>query len=296
MASPSPKGPIVTAPIPHLAFALSLALALLLFSPPAPAAEHGDAAERLRAAIDAPARSEENRARDGQRHPFETLRFFGIEPDMHVLELWPGRGWYTEILGPFLAEKGRLTVTNADPEGPEDQYAHRMAREFATWLADERERIGPVEVIVVAPPERLNLGADASYDAIVTFRNNHSWIRGGYHDAVYAEIARVLKPGGVLGVVQHRAPEDADAATSAESGYVPEAFVIEAARRAGLELAERSEVNANPKDTKDHAGGVWSLPPSYRLGDEDRARYEAIGESDRMTLRFVKPAEAASAE
>jgi predicted methyltransferase len=133
------------------------------------------------------------------------------------------------------------------------------------------------------------LGAADSYDLVLTFRNNHSWINGGYHDAVYAEAFRVLKPGGVLGVVQHRAKEGADPVASAKTGYVPEAFVIEAAERAGFDLAGRSEVNANPKDTKDHPEGVWTLPPSYRLGDEDRARYEAIGESDRMTLRFVKP-------
>jgi predicted methyltransferase len=286
----------VTARSVPIALAAGLALALPAVPAPTPAETHGEAEERLREAIASPERAAENRARDAHRNPFETLRFFGIAPDMHVLELWPGRGWYTEILGPFLAEKGKLTVTNADPEGPQDQYVHRMAREFATWLSDERERLGLVEVITVAPPERLHLGPDAAYDAILTFRNNHSWIRGGYHEAIYAEIFRVLKPGGMLGVVQHRAPEGADAAVSAENGYVPEAFVIEAAGRAGLELAGRSEVNANPKDPKDHPGGVWSLPPSYRLGDEDRAVYEAIGESDRMTLKFVKPAAAAPAK
>ncbi|MDX1650393.1 MAG: methyltransferase domain-containing protein, partial [Myxococcota bacterium] len=163
-------------------------------------------------------------------------------------------------------------------------------REYAAHLEAERERLGPVETIVVDPPEQLDLGPDAAYDAVLTFRNNHTWIRGGYHDAVYREAFRVLRPGGVLGVVQHRAPEGVDAEAAAESGYVPEAFVVEAARRAGFELDARSEINANPKDPRDHPEGVWTLPPSYRLGDEDRARYEAIGESDRMTLRFVKPA------
>jgi predicted methyltransferase len=259
-------------------------------------AEEDGAATLLREAVDSPARSEEERARDPHRHPYETLRFFGIEPDMHVLELWPGHGWYTEILAPYLRERGRLPVANAYPSGPEDQYVHRMARTYMDRLQAGRERLGTVEVIVVAPPDLLDLGDDASYDAVVTFRNNHSWIRGGIHDEVYREIARVLKPGGILGVVQHRADEGTDPARAAETGYVPESFVIEAAQRAGLELEERSEINANPRDTKDHPHGVWTLPPSLRLGDEDREAYEAIGESDRMTLRFRKPAAHAGSE
>ena len=265
--------------------------ALLLAAPAgvaaglAVAATAADTEQRLRAAIEAPGRSAENRARDGARHPLETLVFFGIEPDMRVLELWPGRGWYTEILGPYLKQQGRLAVTLADPEVP----ANRMARDYQAWLEAERERLGAVETVLVDPPGKLDLGPAGTYDAVVTFRNNHTWIRGGYHDAIYAEVFRVLRPGGVLGVVQHRAPEGADAEASAERGYVPEAAVIAAAERAGFELAGSSEVNANPKDTRDHPEGVWTLPPSYRLGEQDRARYEAIGESDRMTLRFVKP-------
>lgn len=242
-------------------------------------------------AIASQQRSAENRARDPQRHPQETLLFFGIRPDMHVLELWPGTGWYTEILAPFLADDGQLTITNFDPDGPQDKPPHKMARELAARLASEPALRG-VEVIEVAPPERIRLGPDASYDLVVTFRNNHGWINGGYHDAMYREIFRVLKPGGVLGVEQHRAPAGADAIASAKNGYVPVAFIVEAAKRAGFELAAESEINANPRDTKDHPEGVWTLPPTYRLGDVDRAKYAAIGESDRMTLRFVKPAAA----
>lgn len=243
----------------------------------------------LQQAIASPARAPADRARDVWRHPEQTLRFFEIEPDMHVLELWPGTGWYTDILAPLLARSGKLSVTNFDPNGPEDKPTTKYARDFAAKLAADPARFGAVAVIPVTPPEKLDLGADASYDLILTFRNNHGWINGGYHDAMYREAFRVLKPGGTLGVVQHRAQQGVDPIASAKTGYVPESFVIEAAQKAGFELAARSEINANPKDTKDHPEGVWTLPPTYRLGEKDRAKYEAIGESDRMTLRFVKP-------
>lgn len=274
-----------------------LACALLALAPPAAlaATEVSPAtAEKLRAAIDSPQRKPEDRARDAWRHPYETLLFFGVEPGMRVLELWPGGGWYTEILAVYLAPDGKLAVTNFDPDGPPDKPATRYGKQFAEKLASDPARFGAVEVIEIDPPARLVLGEPDSYDVVLTFRNNHGWINGGYHDAVYREAFRVLKPGGVLGVVQHRANEGADPIESAKTGYVPESFVIEAAERAGFELAGRSEVNANPKDTKDHPEGVWTLPPTYRLGDEDRAKYEAIGESDRMTLKFVKPAAAAA--
>lgn len=273
-----------------------LACALLAVAAPALAATDVSpaTATKLREAIDSPQRAPADRARDAWRHPYETLLFFGVEPDMRVLELWPGGAWYTEILAAFLAPDGKLAVTNFDPDGPADKPATRYAKQLAEKLAADPARFGAIEVIEIDPPAKLVLGAPDSYDVVLTFRNNHGWINGGYHDAVYAEAFRVLKPGGVLGVVQHRANEGADAAASAKTGYVPEAFVIAAAERAGFELAGRSEVNANPKDTKDHPEGVWTLPPSYRLGDQDRAKYEAIGESDRMTLKFVKPAVAAA--
>ena len=276
--------------MPARALRFALTAALLAVSPALASAEPAPATvEKLQRAIDSPLRTPESRARDAHRHPRETLLFFGVEPEMRVLELWPGGGWYTEILAEFLAPDGQLAVTNFDPAGPEDRPATRYAKALADKLAADPARFGGVEVIVVDPPGKLDFGAAGSYDRVLTFRNNHGWINGGHHDAVYAEAFRVLKPGGVLGVVQHRAPEGADPVASAKTGYVPEAFVIEAAERAGFELAGRSEVNANPTDTKDHPEGVWTLPPVYRLGDQDRAKYEAIGESDRMTLRFVKP-------
>ena len=280
----------MTAPV--LRFAL--AAVLLASWPAAAAAESSPAgAEKLERALASPKRSPENRARDAYRHPQQTLAFFGIEPEMRVLELWPGGAWYTEILAELLAPAGRLTITNFDPNGPPDAAPTRMARELKDKLAADPARFGAVQVIEVSPPERLSLGDAGAYDLVLTFRNNHGWLNGGYHDAMYREIFRVLKPGGVLGVVQHRAEEGVDPIASAKTGYLPESFVIEAARRAGFELTGRSEINANPRDTKDHPEGVWTLPPTYRLGEKDRAKYQAIGESDRMTLRFVKPAPAA---
>jgi predicted methyltransferase len=273
------------------------ALAVLLlaaWSLPAASESSPAAAAKLQSAVASPKRAPENRARDAYRHPQETLAFFGIEPGMSVLELWPGGAWYTEILADLLAPAGRLAVTNFDPNGPADRPATRYARELADKLAADPERFGAIQVVEVAPPERLSLGGVDSYDLVLTFRNNHGWVNGGYHDAMYREIFRVLKPGGVLGVVQHRAKEGVDPVTSAKSGYLPESFVIDAAKRAGFELAGRSEINANPRDTRDYPEGVWTLPPTYRLGEKDRAKYEAIGESDRMTLRFVKPATAAN--
>ncbi|HEY8123453.1 MAG TPA: methyltransferase domain-containing protein [Myxococcota bacterium] len=245
--------------------------------------------ESLRAAVASPERAEADRARDPHRHPVETLLFFGLRPDLHVLELWPGRGWYTEILGPVLKDAGRLTVTNADPNGPQDQYQHKMARAYADWLTANEARIGKVNVVQVAPPAGLALGEANSVDLAVTFRNNHTWLNGDYQDALYRELFRVLKPGGVLGVVQHRAPAGADAAASAKTGYLPEAEVIAAAEAAGFVLDAKSEINANPSDTKDYPKGVWTLPPNFAEGEKDRAKYAAIGESDRMTLRFEKP-------
>jgi predicted methyltransferase len=187
-----------------------------------------------------------------------------------------------------LRERGRLSVTNGDPNAAEPRVAEAV-RAYDAWLAANQARLGKVNVVRVAPPQRLSLGEPASYDLIVTFRNNHTWLNGGYHDAVYREAFRTLKPGGVLGVVQHRAPEGADAAASAKTGYVAETAVIAAAEAAGFVLDARSEINANPRDTKDYPKGVWTLPPNFAEGEQDREKYAAIGESDRMTLRFRKP-------
>ena len=247
----------------------------------APTSEAPDA-DPIAEALTAPHRSADNRARDPYRHPGETLAFFGLEPDMNVVEMGPGGGWYTEILAPVLAEEGQLSVAIA-PETSE--YTQRLLTRFS----QDPEVFAEVERVTFEPPEQLSLGADASADMVLTFRSTHGWINRGQAEDVYAAMFRVLKPGGVLGVLQHRANEGVDVAASAQTGYVPQSKVVELATAAGFVLEESSDINANPQDDHDHPEGVWTLPPSLRLGDTDRAEWEAIGESDRMTLRFRKP-------
>jgi len=231
---------------------------------------------------------DEDRARDVYRHPAETLAFFGLRPDMHVVELAPGRGWYTRVLGPILREQGSLSVATFDPESPVE-YRRGSARALLEQLPQQREVLGDVTVTVLDTPSRIELGPDGSADMVLTFRNYHGWMGDGAERAVLDAAFRVLRPGGVLGIVEHRARPGTDRETSTRTGYVPEQTVIETAEAAGFRLDARSEINANPNDTTDHPEGVWSLPPSLRGGDVDRERYLAIGESDRMTLRFVKP-------
>jgi predicted methyltransferase len=245
-------------------------------------------------------REEANSVRNRYRHPVGTLTFLGLRDGMTVMEIWPGGGWYTEILAPVMRHKGQFIVASYDVDVP-DQPAYRY--ELHTQLLEKFSRnpgiYDQVAVVPYSPPASASLGAADSVDMVLTFRNTHGWISEGIAESVFAEFARVLKPGGILGVVQHRAAADADPARSAESGYVPEAAIIELARKAGLYLEARSEVNANPADTRDYAEGVWALPPSLALcgeltAEEEKAacsaRYQAIGESDRMTLRFRKPA------
>jgi predicted methyltransferase len=243
--------------------------------------------DRLKEIIAGDHRSAENRARDQYRHPLETLTFFGIRPDMTVVEIYPGRGWYTEVLAPYL--KGSGTFYAAEhPGDPSYEAVQRSLEAFDQKVKDAPELYGEVKRTKltkdgdIAPP--------GSADLVVTFRNVHSWMGAGTEDEAFAAMFRALKPGGVLGLVQHRGDPSVKQDPKAGSGYVNENYVIALAKKAGFELAEKSEINANPKDTKDYPKGVWTLPPSLRLGDEDREKYLAIGESDRMTLKFVKPA------
>lgn len=229
-------------------------------------------------------RSQKNRDRDRYRHPRETLEFMGVQPNMTVIELWPGGGWYTEVLAPYVHDAGRLVAV----------VPERRAADFRTFLATQPRIFDRVEVHTVAPPEQLSLGPDASADAVLTFRNVHNWEMDGFAEGMFAAVFRVLKPGGIFGVVDHRAPEGSPAASNPDSGYLTEARVIALATGAGFVLEDRSEVNANPNDTHDHPEGVWTLPPVLRLGEVDRERYLAIGESDRMTFRFRKPAQPAA--
>ncbi len=229
-------------------------------------------------------RSEAHVARNQFRHPVETLSFFGIRPDMTVVEISPGgAGWYTEILAPFLRDHGRYIAASYDPDSESDYYRRNAAR-YLEKLAEYPDVYGKVEVAIFEPPEKLEPVAPGTADLVVTFRNTHNWLRRDQAEGAYKAFYRMLKPGGTLGVVQHRAP--AGTITDPGKGYLTEAQVIGLAEKAGFRLVGRSEVNANPRDTADHPEGVWTLPPSLRLGDTDREKYLAIGESDRMTLLF----------
>ncbi len=243
----------------------------------------------IRKAVAMPHRSEANRKRDVYRHPIETLAFFGLRPDMTVIEMQPGAGWYTEILAPLLAEKGKLVVTSVDPNGPQDKPGNKAAHDLQERFKAQPELFGKVQVTRVDPPDHFDLGPDGSADMVLTFRSVHDWVRDGIADKVFAAMYKVLKPGGTLGLVGHVSP-NADAAAAGKTGYLQEGYVIELAKKAGFTLGARSDVNANPKDAHDWPEGVWTLPPTYRLGDKNRDLYATIGESDRMTLRFVKPA------
>jgi len=236
-------------------------------------------------------RSEANRARDAWRHPKETLAFFGVTPNMHVVEITPGAGWYTEVLAPWLKEHGQLTAAVVDPassksEGARNYYT-KNNQAFADKLAADAANYGAVKTVVFSMG-KANFGADGSADAVLTFRNVHNWTAAQADADMFRAFHAVLKPGGVLGVVEHRAAPGTSAEASAKSGYIAQEYVVKLATDAGFALEAESEVNANPKDTRDHEGGVWALPPSLRHGDKDREKYVAIGESDRMTLRFRK--------
>ncbi|HUW72686.1 MAG TPA: methyltransferase [Methyloceanibacter sp.] len=242
--------------------------------------------DRLKEVVAGDHRSEKNKARDEYRHPYETLTFFGIKPDMTVVEIYPGRGWYSEILAPYLKDSGTFYAAQR-PSDPSYEPGQRSLEAFDQKLKDAPELYGDVKQTTLT--EEGDIALPESADLVVTFRNVHSMMRAGTEDEAFAGMFKALKPGGVLGVVQHRGDPKAAQDPKGGKGYVNEDYVIEIAEKAGFKLADKSEINANPKDTKDYAKGVWTLPPSLRLGDEDREKYEAIGESDRMTLKFVKP-------
>lgn len=241
-------------------------------------------------AIANPARAPDHVARDVWRHPRETLGFFGIRPDQTVVEITPGGGWYAEILAPYLRGRGHYIAAVVDPDahgagGQHDYYRKSRAGLEAKFAA------APTQfdhaVVVAYDPEAPRFGAPGSADAVLTFRNVHNWRMAGQAEGMFRGFFDVLRPGGVLGVVEHRAAGDVPA--DDKSGYVGEAQVIAMAEAAGFRLDGKSEINANPRDTRDHPNGVWTLPPVKRHDAEDAQKYMAIGESDRMTLRFVKP-------
>lgn len=244
----------------------------------------------LAAAIASPARTPKNVARDKYRHPAETLKFFGVRPDQTVVEVWPGRGWYMEILAPYLHDQGKFY---AAIEAPDVDGAAKEARDNAAFLrkkiADDPARYGAVTLTDLHPPQLTEICPPGTADVVLTFRNVHNWMADGIEQAQFDAFFKALKPGGVLGVVEHRARQGTSHEEMGKSGYVDEGYVKKLAMNAGFRFDAESPINDNPKDTKDYAEGVWTLPPTLALGDKDRAKYLAIGESDRMTLRFVKP-------
>ena len=234
-----------------------------------------------------------NVARDAYRHPRETLAFFGVGASQTVVEISPGAGWYTEILAPLAQGKGRYIGALNDPAkaGSEraTEYYAKANQGFRDKLAARPDVYANASIVEVDPAAPV-FGEPGSADVVLTFRNVHNWVGAGSEAAMFKGFFDVLAPGGVLGVVEHRAAAGKTLEEVKESGYLPEDYVIGLATAAGFVLEEKSEINANPADTKDHPNGVWTLPPVNRHDDADKAKYAAIGESDRMTLRFVKPA------
>lgn len=273
-----------------------IATALLAATAPAfamadPHAGHGDHGAHgaapdgaIAAAVAAPTRTPANVARDAARHPAETLAFFGVKPGDTVVELWPGGGWYTEILAP-LTQSGGGTLYAAAPW-------ERGLNTIRKWQEAKPDAYGAVKLAEFPATGAGPKVPDGSADVVLTFRNVHNWRFGGMDKTAEAfqQIYAMLKPGGVLGVVDHRLPEAMDSALEEKSGYMKRSSIVAFAEVAGFKLAGESEVNANPRDTHDYEKGVWSLPPTLTNKDVDREKYVAIGESDRMTLKFVKPA------
>jgi predicted methyltransferase len=251
----------------------------------------------IAAAVAGAWRLAQDRARDRWRHPAETLGFWGLKGGQTVVEFWPGAGWYTDIVAPFLAATGgKLYAANLQLTDPSDGAAREVIEAYRHKLQANPRLYGKVEITAFGP----NSGPVApagSADLVLFLRNLHNWLAAGIAEKAFHDAFAALKPGGVLGVEEHRADAGGVPDVLATDGYVQQAMVIQLAQEAGFTLAGASEINANPKDTKDHPFGVWTLPPVRRSSPRgetpdpnfDHAKYDAIGESDRMTLKFVKP-------
>jgi predicted methyltransferase len=246
----------------------------------------------LDAALAAPHRSDRNKARDRFRHPRETLTFFGLRRDMTVVEIWPGGGWYAEVLAPVLKGKGKLYEAQYGSTSPFDYQRQEIAA-LQDKAKKNPEVFGEVQFTALWAPNELTIAPAGTADLVVTFRNVHNWLAPQYKQdpaKMFGAFFTALKPGGILGIEDHRWPDPRTEDPTAGNGYVSEERVISLARAAGFELAGRSDVNRNPKDTHDHKNGVWTLPPDLSVPPgEDKQKYLDVGESDRMTLKFRKP-------
>lgn len=238
--------------------------------------------------INASHRSDSNKTRDQYRHPQQTLAFFEIKPSMTVVEIWPGKGWYSEILSPWIKQGGGKFIAAGFPQHSGPKWRQQMQQDYQQWLIASPKLYDEVNVVELGPPKSWTIGDEKSVDAVLTFRNVHNWVKGGYEKEMFATIYQVLKAGGLFGVVDHRAKKDTDLETMKKSGYLTEQYVIDLAIQAGFKLKAKSEINANPLDDANHPKGVWTLLPTLRLGDKNKAHYLAIGESDRFTLLFEK--------
>ncbi len=267
--------------VQHLSLSILAFSCMLIGSSTASAAVKVDAKKQLEVCINGSWRTEQNRARDKYRHPLETLTFFGVKPNATVIELIPGsKLWYAEILAPYLHDHGHYIGANAKSDKEDTGQKERLAADPAHFGKAEIR-----EFDFNAP----DFGPPNSADYFLTFRNVHNFARDHDEDKLFQAIFKVLKSGGVLGVVDHRAAKDQSTEEALKYGYVPEALVMTAAQKAGFKFIASSDINNNAKDTKDYPKGVWTLPPTFREGEKDRDKYLAIGESDRFTLRFVKP-------
>jgi predicted methyltransferase len=265
-----------------------VAAACLVSAAPALAAE--DAGQQLDQILSGSHRDAKNAARDQYRHPKETLLFFGIRPDMSVVEVWPSAGWWTEILAPLLKDEGKYYAAwfATEWKGTPD-FLKEREKGFDAMVAGNPDLYGKVIKTKLLAPDYVDIAPKGSADMVLTFRNVHNWAKAGNADAMFKAFYDALKPGGILGVKDHRAKPGTSFKQQIDSGYMTEEYVISTAEKAGFKFVAKSEVNANPKDSTDHPAGVWTLPPTLRLGEKDREKYLAIGESDRMTLKFVKP-------
>ncbi len=245
--------------------------------------------DELNKAISGEHRSTSNSVRDQYRHPQQTLTFFGIKSNMAVVEIWPGGGWYTEILAPYLKNGGGSLTAAGFQVSTVPKFLGKIQIDYEAMLAASPALYDQVRVIELGPPKTYTLGPNNSADAVLTFRNAHNWLKGGFEDDMFNAFYKVLKPGGVLGLTDHRAAANSSLKYMKKFGYLDQDLVIRLAEKAGFVLEGTSEINANPLDTKIYPEGVWSLPPTLRLKEQNKAKYLAIGESDRMTLRFRKP-------